>query len=356
MGKRANAGTCLRSLVKMALPLCQQAERECPRTGPGRKPEIPDWVVAVLIMVGVAKRRKSKSAQFRFLYENRKELLDWMNTNHFPSRSTFFDRYRRAHQLFETAIRLQGQKAIDQGIVDARQVSVDKSMVAARGPLWHKSDRNRNRIPEKLRGVDQQSDWGCSHHDGWVQGYSYEVVVSSTKSRVVFPLLASGSTASAKETKTVEPKLSQLPDSTRFVSADSGYDSNAVGEKVEWTENQRRTGRHFLCAENKRGKKSQREPDTIEPRNESHKRRLQRQKFYASQRGRSVYRQRSKTVEPFNEWFKGLFELDQRVWHRGLENNQTQMLAAIFVYQLLVRFNFRKGNKNARIKWILDIL
>jgi len=77
-----------------------------------------------------------------------------------------------------------------------------------------------------------------------------------------------------------------------------------------------RTVRRFLCAENKRGK----------------------------------------TVEPFNEWFKTLFELDQRVWHRGLENNQTQMLAGIFVYQLLVRINYRKGNKNARIRWILDIL
>jgi hypothetical protein len=32
-------------------------------------------------------------------------------------------------------------------------------------------------------------------------------------------------------------------------------------------------------------------------------------------------------VEPFNEWFKSLFELDDRVWHRGLENNQTQLLA-----------------------------
>ena len=51
MGKRANAGTCLRMLVKMAVPLCQRAERECPRTGPGRKPEIPEWVMAVLIIV-----------------------------------------------------------------------------------------------------------------------------------------------------------------------------------------------------------------------------------------------------------------------------------------------------------------
>lgn len=63
MGKRATVGTTLASLVKMAVRLCQQAEREWPRTGPGRKPEIPDWLLAVLIMVAVLKRKRSKSSQ-----------------------------------------------------------------------------------------------------------------------------------------------------------------------------------------------------------------------------------------------------------------------------------------------------
>src|SRR5215813_5966043 len=108
MGKRASAGTCLASLVKMAIPLCQRAERACPRTGPGRKPEIPDWVMAVLIMVAILKRKKSKSAQYRFLKEHRSELKAWLGTKKFPARSTYFDRYRRTHHLFEYAIQVQG--------------------------------------------------------------------------------------------------------------------------------------------------------------------------------------------------------------------------------------------------------
>ena len=83
MGKRATVGTCLASLVKMAVPLCQQAERACPRTGPGRKPEIADWVLAVLIMVAVVKRKKSKSAQYRFLDEHRRELTELLGTVQF---------------------------------------------------------------------------------------------------------------------------------------------------------------------------------------------------------------------------------------------------------------------------------
>lgn len=356
MGKRATVGTCLASLVKMAVPLCQQAERACPRTGPGRKPEIADWVLAVLIMVAVLKRKKSKSAQYRFLDEHRRELAELLGTDQFPARSTYFDRYRRAHGLFTYAIKLQGERAVAEGIIDPTVVAADKSLIAARGPLWHKSDRKKNRIPKGLRGVDRDSDWGCSKHDGWVQGYSFEVVVSATKNSRVFPLLASVDTASAKETTTFDQKIDQLPESTKSVVADSGYDSNQVAERIEYSDEDGRTGRHFLCPENKRSSKDQSGRKPLKPRNESHRRRLARRQFYRSRRGKTIYRRRSQTVEPFNEWFKALFELEDRVWHRGLDNNQTQLLAALFAYGLLVRYNHRRGNENGQIRWIIDTL
>jgi len=356
MGQRATAGTCLASLVKMAVPLCQRAERECPRTGPGRKPDIPDWVLAVLIMVAVLKRKKSKSAQYRFLQEHRRELKDWLSTSKFPARSTYFDRYHRAHRLFQCAIRLQGAVAIEEGVADAQDVAVDKSLIAARGPLWHARNRKQNRIPQGLHGVDQDSEWGCSQHDGWVQGYSFEVVVSATKDATVFPLLASAATASVKETQSFDAKIDDLPEATENVSADSGYDSNHLGERIEWSVDGKRTGRRFLCPENKRGSKAQSHSKAVEPRDESHRRRLARRKFYRSRRGRAIYRRRSQTVEPFHEWFKSLFELEDRVWHRGLDNNQTQLLAALFTYQLLVRYNHRRGKENGQVRWILDML
>lgn len=356
MGRRVKADTCLASLVKMAVPLCKRAERECPRTGPGRKPVIPDWVLAVLIMTAVLKRRKAKSAQYRFLEAHRRDFARWLGTNKFPARSTYFERYRRCHLLFKTAVRLQGEKAIAEGVTDARDVAVDKSLVAARGPLWHQRDRKRNRIPQKLRGVDCDSDWGYSRHDGWVQGYSFEVVVSSMKGTTVFPLSGSATTASVREMRTFDEKIDELPEATKTVSADSGYDSNHLGERIEWTKDGKRTGRRFLCPDQRPKSKSTKTTKAIKPRDEAHRRRLLRKRHLQSQRGRATYRQRSQTVEPFNEWFKSLFELDDRVWHRGLDNNRTQMLAAMFAYQTLVRYNHRRGNENGQIRWILDIL
>lgn len=165
----ATEGTCLATLVKMALPIFQQAEQQFPRTGPGRKPLIPDWLRAVLIMIAILERKKTKSAQDRYLSEHRRAIATWVGTDAFPSRSTYFDRYRRAYRLLQQAIELQGQKAVEDGLADPTCVAVDKSLVSARGPRWHQKDRQKGRIPKGLQGVDTESTWGYSPYHGWVQ-------------------------------------------------------------------------------------------------------------------------------------------------------------------------------------------
>jgi hypothetical protein len=359
MRARAKEGTCLATLVRMAIPLCQAAECQCPRTGPGRPPDFPDWVMAVLIMTAILKKKKSKSAQYRFLCEHKTELKDWLGLKDFPARSTYFNRYRRAHRLFQAAIRLQGEKAVSEGIVDAETVAVDKSLIPAKGPLWHKSDRQAGRIPKGLHGVDRDSTWAYSAHDGWVQGYGYEVVVTASPDSPVFPLLASADTASVKEFASFDDKIDQLPEKTNHVLADSGYDKNEFGDRIEYDPEGRTTGRHFICAPNRRNSSKTRARSRRDGRRLAQggtSRRQRRIAFYRSSRGRRLYARRGQTVEPFNEWFKAMFELDDRVWHRGLDNNRTQLLAAIFAYQLLVRRNHRCGKKNGEVKWILDTL
>ena len=44
----AKDGTCLGIMTAMALPFLREAERRLPRTGPGQKPTIPDWLIAAL--------------------------------------------------------------------------------------------------------------------------------------------------------------------------------------------------------------------------------------------------------------------------------------------------------------------
>jgi hypothetical protein len=354
MPTRARDGTCLAGLVKMAIVVCRAAQRHCTRTGSGRPPTFEDWQIAVLILIAVLNRRKSKSAQYRFLNERRTAIQSWLLLAEFPTRSTYFLRYRAARRLLEKAVWVQGMQALGEGIADPTSVAVDKSLIAARGPVHH---RHRGRPCKPSRGVDLQAGWGYSEHDGWVYGYGFETVVTATRNSLVFPLLASVDPANKSEHSTLGPKIPLLPPKTRNVLADRGYDSNAHQEAIEFDPKGKRTGRRFACpliaraGKPKAGRFPHKGRRGLECRH-----RHERLKFMESPKGRRIYKRRSKSVEPFHEWFKSCFELNDRVWHRGLDNNQTQVLAALVAYQLLVRYNHRCGRTNGQIQWLLDCI
>jgi hypothetical protein len=341
----------------MAMPILKKAEARRPRLGRGAKPTIPDWLLGLMIFAAIAKQKKSKSAMYRYLSDTqtRKLFLQLTGQKQFPARSTFFDRYRRAHVLFEEAIKVQGELAIKDGIVDLEHLAIDKSNIKSKGRPYHKSDRNAGKRP-KGKGIDFEAGWGYSKLHNWTYGYSFEVVVSCGKGKQTFPLLASADSANTSELRTAMKKIKHLPKKMKTLSADAGYDSNELAERIMYDENGKPTGRRFLCPGNPRNKRPI-EKGSHQSAKQIHSRKLreQRLKDLKSKTNQRIYQQRSRKIEPFNSWFKELFGLD-KVWHRGLANNQTQLLAAIFCYQLLVRWNYRKMKKNARVKSILDKL
>ena len=110
MGSDSRGSSCFEELLSMAIPILKEAEIRRPRLGRGAKPKIPDWFLGLMIFVAVAKQKKSKSAMYRYLSDAQTQmlLLRLTGQRQFPARSTFFDRYRRAHILFEEAIKVQG--------------------------------------------------------------------------------------------------------------------------------------------------------------------------------------------------------------------------------------------------------
>jgi len=327
------------------------AQRCCPRKGPGRRPEVPDWLVAAMVVIGVLHRKKTRDAQYVFWQAHAAQFQSCFPGQRLLSRSQFYVRARSVAALLQMVIQQLGAHAVRRGWADARSVAMDKSLLAARG---RRRSLHRTKVP---RGSDRDATWGYSEHDGWVFGYAYEVVVSAGKRGILWPLLASVDTASRSEQKTCLEKLPRLPRQTRYVLADAGYDSNAVGEAVEWTSDGRRTGRRFLCPEIPRPQAGKpRQPHSRETRQRQHHRRLrdQRRVFRQSAYGRRLYRRRSVTVEPFNSHFKHVFELHERVWHWHLHNNRVTILAAIVAYQALLTYNHQKRRRHARIQHLLN--
>jgi hypothetical protein len=351
----------LEQLVRLAIPTCREAGRQCPRTGPGRKPEFDDWKLTVMILCGVLKRRKSKSAQYRLIVSRAGMFCGLLGLGRVPARSTFFDRYPRVWPVVQRAVELQGRRAVREHVADARVAAADKSLVAARGPQWNAKDRRAGRVPGGLRGVDREADWGTSAYHGWVYGYSFEVAVTATRGSVVMPLLASVDVASANENRTFPPKVRRLPPSTCDLLVDAGYDSNDSADRFELTargERRRRLPRRprrrhpryvcppqkgFVSAVPERGRRER-----------QRQRRARRLTFLRGRCGGRLYARRKQTVEPFNGTFKALFELDEHVWHRGLGNNRTCILAAIFAYQLLIRSHWKRGGRDAQVQTILE--
>ena len=48
--------------------------------------------------------------------------------------------------------------------------SGDTMMHQALGPVGHAKHKAQGRLPERLRGVDQEAPWSKRHRDGWVDG------------------------------------------------------------------------------------------------------------------------------------------------------------------------------------------
>lgn len=364
----ATVGASLEQLLTLAMPHLRDAQRQCPRTGPGRKPDFEDWQIAALILAGVSKMRKSKSAQYRLIVANAELLKRLLSVDRLPCRSVFCDRYQRCWPLLQEAIKLQGRAALREHVADAAVAAEDKSLVAARGPVWHRNDRRRGKVPRGLRGLDREADWGYSDYHDWVWGYGFDVVVTAPPKRsgkAAFPLLASVDVASLNEQRAAAAKVPHLPRSTRYLAVDKGYDADALADAVEMRgpppPNPARTRwpyrsprRHYLCPprDGQVGSSACRGA-----RQRKRQRRLARFQFLRGRRGRSLFARRKCSVEPFNATFKKMFELDEHVWHRGLDNNRTQILTAIFCYQLLVRYHhLRRGGRDAQVQYLLDRL
>jgi len=347
MVRSAKDGKHLDDLVQLAIPLCIAAQAKIACRGPGRPPDYEEWQIAVLIVIAIVHKQKSKSSQWRFLNKRQEQLVAVLKLKRFPCRDTYCRRHCNVHRLMDIAIELQGKVALKEHVADARVVAVDKSLVEARGP--------RPRRCKMRRGTDPEAGWGVSDHDGFLWSYSYEAVVTAPQKGVVFPILASVDVGSKSEHRSFVQKIPRLAASVRDTLLDRGYDGNASAEALEYRANGKASGRRYVCPPLARAGKPAAGKCVHRGRRE--RLRLHRQKrirFFASKKGRSLYRRRRQTIEPFNAHLKKLFELEDRVWHRGLDNNRTMILASIFSYQLLLRYAFKRGQRNRQLQWILD--
>lgn len=193
----------------------EQAENESKRV------DYSNGSLIVLFSLFLQRKIMAFKAQRRWL-EAHPEMQKRLNWQRIPDRTTLSRRYKQLYPVVQAFVQYIGQYAdtMDSRFSNKHLVE-DKSLFKACGPVWHESDRQAGRIPEKLRRLDRDATWCKSGYHGWVYGYGLHVTCNHN----ALPVLVQVETAALSESTVLDQKektiLQLLKPHT--LSADNSY-------------------------------------------------------------------------------------------------------------------------------------
>jgi hypothetical protein len=205
-----------------------------------------------------------------------------------------------------------------------RIISADKMMNRAKGPVWHKKQKEKGIIPKGLRGIDREATWCKSKTDGWVYGHG-SFTLTCHKNPVLGCFLWMRN--SANEAKRMWLETFYVKDQIDYVAMDSKADDSALFREFQ---RQRKVKLITYCRSN-----ADKTP---------HRKKMIA--FMGIAKHKKIYRERSYKVEPMQGLVKDIFELD-RCWMRGNENNRW-LFAAM---GLAVQMHQLQAYKQAKSTW-----
>jgi hypothetical protein len=233
---------------------------------------------------------------------------------HVPARRTFERRLKALPTSLPEQIALVGahlMALLDPWSEGGRAVAIDSTVLAARGGVWHKKDREAGAVPHT--SIDTEAHWTKSGWHGWVYGWKLHLVV--TVSSVWLPLAAALTPANAADNEQAPRLLAALAPEHIFVLGDTAYNDPEI--RLHCTQHQR------TLVATQRGAYPHTD-DGVEVR-------------------RLFHELRSRAIENFNGQFKGIFDCSRPVPTKGLIPTQRYVLGAVLVYQLALLHQFQHG-------------
>lgn len=165
-----------------------------------------EQVLIVFFTCMLIKRITTFKAQRRWLEIHPHKAWQW-GFPKIPHRTTLSRRFKQLFKAVHVFMLYVGTWAETlHRDFDSRVLIEDASLFKAHGPVWHQSDRQAGRIPEKLRNLDTAASWGKSSYHGWVYGYGLHL----TCNRIGFPRIVQIETASVDESHILRQKTLAL--------------------------------------------------------------------------------------------------------------------------------------------------
>lgn len=274
--------------------------------------------IAVMFAVMILKGIVHFKSMHKFLITNPliSKLLGFKKS--IPDRSTLSRRFKNVYDFIKEQISSLGSLLINTKITKAKIISIDSTMHQARGNIWHKKHKAKNFIPDKLRNIDKEAEWGYSQYKGWVYGYKTHLIATSSLKSLPVPIDCKITRANPQDNTIALPLLKQFSlKMTKYILADKGYDDEKLRKVCEPKR---------LIVPMKEYAQTKRD-------------RIPHIKFYNSKFGRKIYAQRGKTIEPLFGYIKGLFSTTKLLM-KGFKNVKAYLSITVWLYQALIYYNF----------------
>ena len=288
----------------------------------GRPRTFSSQAFLLLAVVGVV-LRTFKPQELCTLLSKDGSLRERLGFSRVPHRRTVERRLDATLPEAEAQVAALGQQILADVVPspDEPQASaIDGRMYQAQGPLWHKRDREQDRIPARLRNLDTESAWSKSGYRGWVQGY--RLVLQGLVFPAPVPLFARWCPNSVGESTILAQALaaSQLP-VTELLLGDATFGGSdlvaAYGQHGGWL--------------------------------------LTPQQLPASPASwkRDLYAYRRETIELLFQRIIQACDL-KACPAKGWARAGTFVIASVWLYQVLFFSNYRQQRPLAHIKEIID--
>lgn len=253
-----------------------------------------------------------------------------------PNRTTLARRFKILYRFVKEQIHHMGNVLTAKKITAASICSVDSTMHQACGNIWHKKHKKINYIPQRLRNIDRDADWGKSEYKGWVYGYKTHLISTSSFHKLPVPLYCEVTPANYSDCPTAKDIFKSFwPKRINYLLADKGYDDKTL---------------RGICQKAK--------SLLITPMRRYGHMRPERKawlKFYRSKAGRKRYSQRAKTIEPLIGHMKELFNIE-KLKVKGLQNVQSFLSLCVWIYQTLIYYNFIYQRPLRRLKDLVCVV
>jgi hypothetical protein len=140
----------------------------------------------------------------------------------FPSKRTFQRRLKALPEKLPEQIGALGRHLVEvlkPWESRGRAVALDSTTLQAKGGVWHKKDKEADKVPHS--SIDTEAGWTKSGWHGWVYGWKLHLAI--TVSSVWIPLSARLTPADVADNQIAPVLIEELPDEARFVLGDTHF-------------------------------------------------------------------------------------------------------------------------------------